>query len=158
LRLVARAATRARQLISPAPLRARTRHTACYRAAPLYRRLLAPSRAIPSLQLRWHGMRDARCPPAPQVPGLLKVRYIGRTTMSSAAIFGLFLGAGSLLQCGRRNRWRGGIGHDLVPRGTRALARRDAVSAVSEVAACAAARLAWRGQGETGMRRNAGAD
>ena len=41
---------------------------------------------------------------APQVPGLLKVRYIGRTTVSSAAIFGLFLGAGSLLQCGRRQR------------------------------------------------------
>jgi hypothetical protein len=39
-----------------------------------------------------------------QVPGLLKVRYIGRTTVSSAAIFGLFLGAGSLLQCGRRQR------------------------------------------------------
>jgi hypothetical protein len=41
---------------------------------------------------------------SPQVPGLLKVRYIGRTTVSSAAIFGLFLGAGSLLQCGRRQR------------------------------------------------------
>jgi hypothetical protein len=37
-----------------------------------------------------------------QVPGLYKVRYIGKTTTSSAAVFGLFLAAGSLLQCGRR--------------------------------------------------------
>lgn len=37
-----------------------------------------------------------------KVPGLLKVRYIGKTTTSSAAVFGLFLAAGSLLQCGRR--------------------------------------------------------
>ena len=37
-----------------------------------------------------------------QVPGMLKVRYIGKTTTSSAAVFGLFLAAGSLLQCGRR--------------------------------------------------------
>lgn len=37
-----------------------------------------------------------------QIPGLYKVRYIGQTTVSSAAIFGLFLGAGSFLQCGRR--------------------------------------------------------
>lgn len=28
-------------------------------------------------------------------------RYIGQTTVSSAAVFGLFLGAGSLLHCGR---------------------------------------------------------
>jgi len=43
-------------------------------------------------------------PPLPktQIPGMLKVRHIGRTTMGSAALFGLFLGAGSLLQCGRR--------------------------------------------------------
>jgi hypothetical protein len=33
---------------------------------------------------------------------MLKVRYIGKTTTSSAAVFGLFLAAGSLLQCGRR--------------------------------------------------------
>jgi len=36
-----------------------------------------------------------------QVPGLYKIRYVGQTTVSSAAIFGLFLGAGSFLQCGR---------------------------------------------------------
>ena len=36
-----------------------------------------------------------------KVPGIHKVRYIGQTTLSSAAVFGLFLGAGSLLQCGR---------------------------------------------------------
>ncbi|KAL0857915.1 hypothetical protein Bca101_063069 [Brassica carinata] len=35
------------------------------------------------------------------VPGLLKIRYIGQTTMGSAAIFGLFLGAGSLIHCGK---------------------------------------------------------
>ena len=37
-----------------------------------------------------------------KVPGLLKIRYVGQTTLSSAAVFGLFLGAGSLLHCGRR--------------------------------------------------------
>lgn len=37
-----------------------------------------------------------------KVPGLYKIRYIGQTTVSSAAVFGLFLGAGSLLHCGRR--------------------------------------------------------
>ena len=37
-----------------------------------------------------------------KVPGLLKVRHIGRATVGSSALFGLFLGAGSLLQCGRR--------------------------------------------------------
>ncbi|CAH8356402.1 unnamed protein product [Eruca vesicaria subsp. sativa] len=36
-----------------------------------------------------------------RVPGLMKIRYIGKTTMGSAAIFGLFLGAGSLIQCGK---------------------------------------------------------
>ncbi|KAK6937121.1 Romo1/Mgr2 [Dillenia turbinata] len=36
-----------------------------------------------------------------QVPGLLKIRYIGQTTIGSAAIFGLFLGAGSLIHCGK---------------------------------------------------------
>ncbi|KAH9741628.1 reactive oxygen species modulator 1 [Citrus sinensis] len=35
------------------------------------------------------------------VPGLLKIRYIGQTTLGSAAIFGLFLGAGSLIHCGK---------------------------------------------------------
>jgi Reactive mitochondrial oxygen species modulator 1 len=39
-----------------------------------------------------------------QVPGLLKVRYIGKTTTQSAALFGLFLAAGSLLQCGKQRR------------------------------------------------------
>jgi hypothetical protein len=37
-----------------------------------------------------------------KVPGLLKVRHIGRATVGSSALFGLFLSAGSLLQCGRR--------------------------------------------------------
>ena len=37
-----------------------------------------------------------------QIPGMLKVRHIGRTTMGSAGLFSLFLGAGSLLHCGRR--------------------------------------------------------
>ncbi|CAL5226147.1 g8969 [Coccomyxa viridis] len=36
-----------------------------------------------------------------KVPGIYKIRYIGQTTLSSAAVFGLFLGAGSLLHCGR---------------------------------------------------------
>ncbi|KAG4924159.1 hypothetical protein JHK87_049699 [Glycine soja] len=38
---------------------------------------------------------------APSVPGLLKIRHIGQTTLGSAAIFGLFLGAGSLIHCGK---------------------------------------------------------
>ncbi|KAJ0088602.1 hypothetical protein Patl1_33267 [Pistacia atlantica] len=37
----------------------------------------------------------------PPVPGVLKIRYIGQTTLGSAAIFGLFLGAGSLIHCGK---------------------------------------------------------
>jgi hypothetical protein len=37
-----------------------------------------------------------------KLPGALKVRHIGRATIGSSALFGLFLGAGSLLQCGRR--------------------------------------------------------
>ena len=38
-----------------------------------------------------------------QIPGFAyKIRHVGRTTLGSAALFGLFLGAGSLLQCGRR--------------------------------------------------------
>ncbi|KVI08042.1 Reactive oxygen species modulator 1 [Cynara cardunculus var. scolymus] len=36
-----------------------------------------------------------------KVPGLLKIRYIGQATVGSAAIFGLFLGAGSLIHCGK---------------------------------------------------------
>ncbi|CAA2986721.1 reactive oxygen species modulator 1-like [Olea europaea var. sylvestris] len=36
-----------------------------------------------------------------KVPGLLKIRYIGKTTLGSAAVFGLFLGAGSLIHCGK---------------------------------------------------------
>ncbi|CAN4104709.1 unnamed protein product [Withania somnifera] len=36
-----------------------------------------------------------------KVPGLMKIRYNGQTTLGSAAIFGLFLGAGSLIHCGR---------------------------------------------------------
>ncbi|KQJ97239.1 reactive oxygen species modulator 1 [Brachypodium distachyon] len=36
-----------------------------------------------------------------RVPGLLKIRHIGQTTIGSAAIFGLFLGAGSLIHCGK---------------------------------------------------------
>nr|GLL49738.1 reactive oxygen species modulator 1 [Ipomoea trifida] len=36
-----------------------------------------------------------------KVPGLLKIRHIGRTIVGSAAIFGLFLGAGSLIHCGK---------------------------------------------------------
>lgn len=36
-----------------------------------------------------------------QVPGLMKLRYIGQTTVGSAAIFSLFLGAGSLIHCGK---------------------------------------------------------
>ncbi|XP_043725391.1 reactive oxygen species modulator 1-like [Telopea speciosissima] len=38
-----------------------------------------------------------------KVPGLLKIRYIGQTTFGSAAVFGLFLGAGSLIHCGKSN-------------------------------------------------------
>ncbi|NP_001305074.1 uncharacterized protein LOC100278973 [Zea mays] len=36
-----------------------------------------------------------------KIPGLLKIRHIGQTTVGSAAIFGLFLGAGSLIHCGK---------------------------------------------------------
>ncbi|KAJ4847220.1 hypothetical protein Tsubulata_008469 [Turnera subulata] len=36
-----------------------------------------------------------------KVPGLMKVRHIGQTTLGSAAVFGLFLGAGSLIHCGK---------------------------------------------------------
>ncbi|CAL6428530.1 unnamed protein product [Bathycoccus prasinos] len=38
-----------------------------------------------------------------KIPGMLKARHIGRTTLGSAGLFSLFLGAGSLLHCGRRN-------------------------------------------------------
>ncbi|XP_021750496.1 reactive oxygen species modulator 1-like [Chenopodium quinoa] len=36
-----------------------------------------------------------------KIPGLLKIRHIGQTTVGSAAIFGLFLGCGSLIHCGK---------------------------------------------------------
>uniref|UniRef100_A0A7N0ZUE2 Reactive oxygen species modulator 1 n=1 Tax=Kalanchoe fedtschenkoi TaxID=63787 RepID=A0A7N0ZUE2_KALFE len=36
-----------------------------------------------------------------RVPGLLKIRYVGQTTVKTAAMFGLFLGAGSLIRCGK---------------------------------------------------------
>ncbi|KAJ4827176.1 hypothetical protein Tsubulata_025266 [Turnera subulata] len=36
-----------------------------------------------------------------KVPGLLKIRHVGQTTLGTAAVFGLFLGAGSLLHCGK---------------------------------------------------------
>jgi hypothetical protein len=36
-----------------------------------------------------------------KVPGIYKLRYIGQTTVQSAGLFGLFLAAGSALQCGR---------------------------------------------------------
>ncbi|KAL9261325.1 Reactive oxygen species modulator 1-like protein [Drosera capensis] len=36
-----------------------------------------------------------------KVPGLLKIRHIGQTTLGTAAVFGLFLGAGSLIHCGK---------------------------------------------------------
>ncbi|KAK3025256.1 hypothetical protein RJ639_044498 [Escallonia herrerae] len=38
---------------------------------------------------------------ASRVPGFMKIRYVGQTTLGSAAIFGLFLGAGSLIHCGK---------------------------------------------------------
>jgi hypothetical protein len=38
-----------------------------------------------------------------KVPGIYKIRYVGQTTLSSAAVFGLFLGGGS-----RRHWGRGG--------------------------------------------------
>jgi len=36
-----------------------------------------------------------------KIPGAMKIRYVGQTTLGSAAIFGLFLGAGSLIHCGK---------------------------------------------------------
>ncbi|XP_057813529.1 uncharacterized protein LOC131027468 [Cryptomeria japonica] len=36
-----------------------------------------------------------------KIPGAMKIRYIGKTTLGCAAIFGLFLGSGSLLHCGK---------------------------------------------------------
>ncbi|CAD6213018.1 unnamed protein product [Miscanthus lutarioriparius] len=36
-----------------------------------------------------------------KIPGLLKIRYIGRATVSTAVAFGLFMGAGSLIHSGR---------------------------------------------------------
>ncbi|ERN16233.1 hypothetical protein AMTRI_Chr01g129340 [Amborella trichopoda] len=36
-----------------------------------------------------------------KVPGLLKIRHIGQNTVGGAAIFSVFLAAGSLIHCGR---------------------------------------------------------
>ncbi|XP_006359269.1 uncharacterized protein [Solanum tuberosum] len=36
-----------------------------------------------------------------KVSRLLKIRYIGQTTLRRAAIFGLFFGAESLIHCGK---------------------------------------------------------
>ncbi|XP_020599627.1 uncharacterized protein LOC110039028 [Phalaenopsis equestris] len=36
-----------------------------------------------------------------KVPGLLKIMHIGRTTLGSAAVCGLFLGARSLIHYGK---------------------------------------------------------
>jgi hypothetical protein len=33
--------------------------------------------------------------------GAQKLRYVGRTTLTSSGMFGFFLAAGSLVQCGR---------------------------------------------------------
>jgi hypothetical protein len=33
-----------------------------------------------------------------QVPGFLKIRHIGQTTLGSAAVFSLFLAAGTLIR------------------------------------------------------------
>ncbi|KAF5185095.1 Reactive oxygen species modulator 1-like [Thalictrum thalictroides] len=36
-----------------------------------------------------------------KIPGALKIRHIGQTTLASAGMFGLFLGVGSILHCGK---------------------------------------------------------
>ncbi|EPS59803.1 hypothetical protein M569_15003, partial [Genlisea aurea] len=36
-----------------------------------------------------------------KIQGFYKLRHVGRTTLGSAAVFGLFLGAGSLIHCGK---------------------------------------------------------
>ncbi|KAG1653527.1 hypothetical protein FOA52_006081 [Chlamydomonas sp. UWO 241] len=36
-----------------------------------------------------------------KIPGIYKIRHIGRTTISTGAIFGTFLAAGALLHCGK---------------------------------------------------------
>ncbi|KAH7434834.1 hypothetical protein KP509_06G037100 [Ceratopteris richardii] len=36
-----------------------------------------------------------------KIPGAMKIRHIGQTTLGSAAFFGLFLAAGSLIHCGK---------------------------------------------------------
>ncbi|KAH7281874.1 hypothetical protein KP509_35G000100 [Ceratopteris richardii] len=36
-----------------------------------------------------------------KIPGAMKIRHIGQTTLGSAALFGLFLAAGSLIHCGK---------------------------------------------------------
>ncbi|PWA77973.1 reactive oxygen species modulator 1 [Artemisia annua] len=35
------------------------------------------------------------------LPGFTKIRHVGQATLGSAALFGLFLGAGSLIHCGK---------------------------------------------------------
>ncbi|KAK3025252.1 hypothetical protein RJ639_044494 [Escallonia herrerae] len=59
---------------------------------------------MPPLQQLWSGFgrdRTSLNKLSLEVPGLMKIRYVGQTTLGSAAIFGLFLGAGSLLRCGK---------------------------------------------------------
>ncbi|PIA48164.1 hypothetical protein AQUCO_01400622v1 [Aquilegia coerulea] len=36
-----------------------------------------------------------------QIPGALKIRHVGQSTLASAGMFGLFLGIGSILHCGK---------------------------------------------------------
>lgn len=36
-----------------------------------------------------------------KIPGLLKIRHIGKATVQTGAVFGTFLAAGALLHCGR---------------------------------------------------------
>lgn len=36
-----------------------------------------------------------------KIPGLFKLRHIGKTTLQTGAIFGTFLAAGALLHCGK---------------------------------------------------------
>ncbi|PIA48163.1 hypothetical protein AQUCO_01400622v1 [Aquilegia coerulea] len=36
-----------------------------------------------------------------KIPGALKIRHVGQSTLASAGMFGLFLGIGSILHCGK---------------------------------------------------------
>lgn len=36
-----------------------------------------------------------------KVPGLFKIRFVGQSTVQTGLAFGVFLAAGSFLQCGR---------------------------------------------------------